>query len=360
MRHRKRRLRLAWAALFLCAAAYGLVGWLRPEWVLEAEFARQRWLAGASERSVQVGNHRIRYLVAGHGRTIVLLHGFTGSKENWLPLMRRLAKSYRVIAPDLAGWGESTRLPGADYGPVAQSERLRDLLLELQGPGLYRPPTLVVGHSMGGQILGLLAARHPDAVNRIALVDAAGVPFKPNAFGRAVLAGRNPFEVKSRTQLKAYLDVVFNDPPWTPWPADRALVKLRAPQAGFEQEVLDRIGRGPEALLLSRRLGRIRAPTLLLWCRDDRVIDASAMEVFRAGIRNQRSVLLDDCGHMPMLRQPDATAAAFDAFLRQSPRLRATSTLAVETVSGTLLPQAEVSLTPFLRMRPQTRARVAG
>ena len=331
MRRPKRRLRLAWVALFLCAA-YGLVGWLRPEWVLEAEFARQRWLAGAVEQSVQVGDHRIRYLSAGRGRTIVLLHGFTGAKENWLPLMRRLAKSYRVIAPDLAGWGESTRVPGADYGPVAQSERLRELLVELQGPGLYRPPTLVVGHSMGGQILGLLAARHPDAVNRIALVDAAGVPFKPNAFGRAVLAGRNPFEVKSRTQLQAYLDVVFNEPPWTPWPADRALVRLRAPQAGFEQEVLDRIGRGPEALLLARRLGQIRAPTLLLWCRDDRVIDVSAMAVFRAGIRNQRSVLLDDCGHMPMMRQPDATAAALDAFVRRSPRMPATPTLALAAV----------------------------
>lgn len=328
MRLGKRRLRIAGTALFFCAAAYGLAGWLRPAWVLEAEFARQRWLAHASEKSVQVGEHRIRYLEAGHGRTIVLLHGFTGAKENWLPLMRRLSDSYRVVAPDLAGWGESTRLPGEDYGPVAQSERLRELLVALQGPGLYRPPTLVVGHSMGGQILGLLAAQHPDAVNRIVLMDAAGVPFKPNAFGRAVLAGKNPFEVKSRTELAAYLDVVFNDPPWVPWPASRALVLARAPQAGFEQEVLDRIGRGPEALLLSKRLGQIRAPTLLLWCRDDRVIDASAMDAFRAGIRNQRSVLLDDCGHMPMLRQPDATAAALEAFLRKSPRVPRTPTLA--------------------------------
>jgi pimeloyl-ACP methyl ester carboxylesterase len=324
----KRRLRLAMAALFICAAGYLLVGWLRPEWALEAEYARLRWLAGASQKSVQVGDHRIRYLEAGRGRTIVLLHGFTGAKENWLPLMRRLARSYRVVAPDLPGWGESTRLPGEDYGPVAQSERLRELLLALQGPGLYRPPTLVVGHSMGGQILGLLASTHPDALNRIALMDAAGVPFKPNAFGRAVLAGRNPFEVKSRSELKAYLDIVFNDPPWVPWPASRALMRLRAPQAPFEQAVLDRIGRGPEALLLSRRLGRIKSPTLLLWCRDDRVIDVSAMQVFRAGIRDQRSVLLDDCGHMPMMRQPDATAAALDAFVRRSPRLRPTPTLA--------------------------------
>src|SRR5205085_1153584 len=128
MKQPKRRLRLALAALSFFCLAYLLVGWLRPEWVLEAEYARLRWLAGADTRSVQVGDHRIVYLKAGRGRTIVLLHGFTGSKENWLPLMRELSRSYRVIAPDLPGWGESTRLRGADYGPVAQAERVREFL----------------------------------------------------------------------------------------------------------------------------------------------------------------------------------------------------------------------------------------
>ena len=331
MARNKRRLRIALAALSFCALAYLLVGWLRPQWVLEAEYARLRWLAGASERSVQVGDHRIVYLQAGRGRTIVLLHGFTGSKENWLQLMRELSPSYRVIAPDLPGWGESTRLRGADYGPVAQAERVRDFLLVVQGAAPesrgalashsaarapYRPPTLVVGHSMGGQILGLLAARHPDALNRIVLMDAAGVPFDANDFGRAVLAGSNPFEVTSRAQFRRYLRTVFADPPFVPWPADRAFILQRTRQARFEQSVLDAIGRGPEALLLGQRLGQVRAPTLLLWCRGDHVIDVSAMAVFRAGIRNQRTVLLDGCGHMPMMEQPQATAAALDAFLR--------------------------------------------
>ena len=340
---KQRRLRFALAALSFCAAAYLLVGWLRPEWVLEAEYARLRWLAGADERVVHVGEHRIVYLQAGRGRTIVLLHGFTGSKENWLQLMRELSRDYRVIAPDLPGWGESTRLRGADYGPVAQAERVREFLLVVQAAATplgapaahsaarapYRPPTLVVGHSMGGQILGLLAARHPESLNRISLMDSAGVPFAANDFGRAVLAGKNPFEVKSRAELDRYLDIVFAEPPFIPWPADRALIRQRAHQVRFEQSVLDAIGRGPEALLLSQRLGQVRAPTLLLWCRDDRVIDVSAMEVFAAGIRNHREALLDRCGHMPMMQKPGETAAALDAFVRASPRLRpATQTLA--------------------------------
>jgi len=335
---KQRRLRFALAALSFCAVAFLLVGWLRPEWVLDAEYARQAWLAHAGKRVVQVDGHRIVYYQAGRGRTIVLVHGFTGSKENWLPVMRELSRSYRVIAPDLPGWGESTRLRGADYGPVAQAERLRDFLLVVQGAmpeargaaathlaaaTPYRPPTLVVGHSMGGQILGLLAARHPEALNRIVLMDAAGVPFDANDFGREVLAGRNPFEVKSGEELQRFLHIVFKKPPFAPWPATRALVLQRSREAAFEQEVLDRIGRGPEALLLAQRLGQVRAPTLLLWCKEDHVIDVSALHVFAAGIRDQRQVLLDDCGHMPMIEQPAATAAALDAFARSSPRPRA-------------------------------------
>jgi pimeloyl-ACP methyl ester carboxylesterase len=321
--------------LSLLALAYLLVGLLRPQWVLEGEYARLRWLAGASEHSVRVGGHRIVYLEAGHGRTIVLLHGFTGSKENWLPLMRQLRKSYRVIAPDLPGWGESTRLRGADYGPVAQGERVRELLFVLQGatplPGgggsthstalrPYRPPTLVVGHSMGGQILGLLAARHPDTLNRIVLMDAAGVPFKANEFGRQVLAGHNPFEVRTRADFHRYLGIVFTDPPWVPWPADAAMARMRAGQVAFEQSVLDRIGRGPEALALASRLGQVQSPTLLLWCKDDHVIDVSAAAAFQARLHDSHTVLLDGCGHMPMMAQPEAVAAALDAFVRKPVR----------------------------------------
>jgi pimeloyl-ACP methyl ester carboxylesterase len=169
---------------------------------------------------------------------------------------------------------------------------------------------------MGGQIVGLLAARSPQAVGPIVLMDAAGVPFKANGFGRDVLEGRNPFEVRSRADLHRYLGIVFTDPPFVPWPADRALVQRRVRDVAFEQAVLDRIGRGPEALQLARELRAIRSPVLLLWCRDDKVIDASAADVFAAGLPDSRTVLLDGCGHMPMMAAPGEVAKV----LRMAPR----------------------------------------
>ena len=281
-----------------------------PGKVLDAEFARQRWLAGASVHSIRVLDHRWTYLEAGQGPLVVMLHGFTGSKENWLPVMRELARNHRVIAPDLPGWGESERLPDGDYGPDAQVERIAAFLRAL-GP----KPALVVGHSMGGQFLGMLAARHPELVGPVTLMSSAGVKFEQNNFGRAVLAGHNPFEVQTRAQLHRYLGIVFTDPPFVPWPADEAIVRKRRVDVGFEQKVLDGIGRGPGAFALQDELGRIQSPVLLLWCRDDKVIDVSAAAVFAQGLAHSQTALLDDCGHMPMMAQPGKVASALRRFI---------------------------------------------
>ena len=288
-----------------------------PEKVLQGEYARQRWLAGAELRTTEVADHRWSVLEAGDMAAtdkplIVLVHGFVGSKENWLPLMRELSRDYRLVAPDLPGWGESQRIDGSDYGPLAQMQRLAQFIRTLG-----ETPALVVGHSMGGQLVGLLAARHPELVQRIGLMSAAGVTFEENAFANAVLAGENPYQVTTKPELRRFLGIVFADPPFVPWPVDEALVRRRRADRDFEQRVLDAIGRGPEALLLESELANSRAPALLLWCRDDKVIDVSAAQTFARGLRDSTTVLLSGCGHMPLMAQPRQVAEAVVAFVRR-------------------------------------------
>jgi abhydrolase domain-containing protein 6 len=308
-----KRRRLRALALLLGLGSVGMVALaaLWPQLALEAEFARLRWLAGASERRVRFEDGQLVQLEAGAGPTLVLLHGFTGSKENWLTLMPRLAPHHRLIAPDLPGWGESTRVDGGDYGYAAQADRIARWLATLGDA-----PVILVGHSMGGGIAALVAARHPERVAKLVLMDAGGALFRENAFGLAVLRGENPFGVHDRASLDRYLGTVFDDPPYVPWPADEALITRRIADAGFETAVLDRIGRGPQAFLPAEEAGRIGQPTLLLWCREDRVIDASAADVYRAAIPQSQTVLLDGCNHMPMMEQPDLTALALEEFLR--------------------------------------------
>lgn len=316
---RRRRLGiLALAALAGLLLAYLAIGWCRPQWLLEAEFARQRWQAGASESSLVAAGHRwsllgveARARPAADAPLTVLIHGFTGSKENWLPILPALAAHGEIVAPDLPGWGGSQRQPDADYGFVAQAERLADFLRQL---GAEQRPVWLVGHSMGGGIVALLAARHPQLVDRLVLLDAAGSVFDENEFARLVLAGGHPFEVTDRASLHRQLALVFDDVPWLPWPFDRAVVERRRLDGDFERQVLDRIGRSDEALRPSVEAQAIIAPTLLLWCRNDRIIDPSAARYYAEAIPDTRQVLLDDCNHMPMVEQPDATVAALRAF----------------------------------------------
>jgi pimeloyl-ACP methyl ester carboxylesterase len=298
-------------ALLLVVLAFSTVAFLAPDWLLRAEFARERWHAGLHAHTRQAVGYRWAYVEAGTGPPLLFVHGYTGSKENWYPLAGMLKARYRVIAPDLPGWGESDRLPGADYGYVAQSERLAGFIRVIGGGR----PVGLVGHSMGGGIAALTAARHPELVSKLVLMDASGVHFRDNAFGLAVSRGEQPFAVATPAGLRHYLHAVFDQPPWVPWPIDEALIARRRRDAGFERDVLHAIS-GPDAFLPGREAAAIRAPTLLLWCRADRVIDVSAAALYAARISRAHTFLIDGCNHMPMLERTAATANALTEFLR--------------------------------------------
>ncbi|MDI9238512.1 alpha/beta hydrolase [Lysobacter sp. LF1] len=307
--------RLTYAATLVAAAlllGLGLL-WRNPYALISGDFTRQRLMAGLSKASVGVGEDRWVYAYSDDAPddapTVVMLHGFTGSKENWYPVAQRLHGRYRVIVPDLPGWGESDRRAGADYGFVAQGERVMRFLHAVSG----NRPVVLLGHSMGGGIAAVAAAGHPSSVSHLGLIDAAGVRFNDNRFGEEVLAGRNPFGVSNRPTLQRYLDTVFFDPkaqPWIPWPADDIYIARRREDAAFEQQVLDRIGRGDERFIPGEVARTIRQPTLLLWCRQDAVIDASALDLYAQRIPQARRVLLDGCGHMSIIEKPDAVAQA--------------------------------------------------
>ena len=307
------------AAVLVCALAVWI--WRDPMAPLRSGLALQGWWIDLSARQVEAGGHRWVYeeheANAPDAPTVVMVHGFTGGKENWYPLATRLRDRYRLVIPDLPGWGESQRIAGADYGFKAQAARLADFLRAVRRDG---SPVVLLGHSMGGGIVAVAAADHPELVARVALIDAAGVRFADNAFGLEVLAGRNPFAVYDAASLQRYLDTVFHDraaQPAIPWPASKAVIDWRIAQAPFEQQVLDRIGRSDERFLPGERAASIRQPALLLWCRQDRVIDPSAMALYAAKMPQAIQVSLDGCGHMSIMEKPDEVAAAVARLIQQ-------------------------------------------
>lgn len=303
---------LAMLGIMLLVLGLVMLQQRHPLWLVRLAFAWQRRAAGLRRGAVEAAGHRWVYAChegpAGAPR-VVMLHGFTGSKENWYPLVRALGQRYAVLIPDLPGWGESERRADATYGFVEQAARVAEFLRVLASGR----PVVLLGHSMGGGIAALVAARTPALVAAVGLLNAAGVRFHDNAFGLEVLAGANPFAVHDAVSLRRYIDMVFFDArakPWIPWPASAGLIAQRRRDAAFEQAVLDRIGRGPDSLRPGEEAAGIRQPTLLLWGRQDTVIDPSAMGLYAARIPQARQVLLDGCGHMALMERPRAVADA--------------------------------------------------
>jgi len=293
-----------------------------PFLLVRLEGRRLRLGSGLQRLQAQVAGHRWTYLHRAAADpaapALLLVHGFTGSKENWLPLARALGERYHLFIPDLPGWAESQRIDGADYGFAAQAERVAAFAAQCVRHADRE--CVLIGHSMGGGIAALAAARHPEVFDRVGLLNAAGVRFADNAFGQAVLDGDNPFAVYDADSLRRYLDTVFLLEPSKPripsW-AVSSVVAWRRREAGFEQQVLARIGRSDEAFLPFEEAARIRQPALLLNSAQDQVIDASALGLYAQQVPQALQVLLDGSGHMSIVEKPAEVAQAIETLIQR-------------------------------------------
>ena len=118
------------------------------------------------DRFASVNGVRLHYLVAGKGEPVILLHGYAQNSHMWRPLMVELAKSHTVIAPDLRGFGQSSK-PASGYDKKTMAQDVHALAKSL---GYQR--TIVVGHDIGLMVAYAYAAQYPTEVNRIVLMDA--------------------------------------------------------------------------------------------------------------------------------------------------------------------------------------------
>jgi len=128
--------------------------------------AQTRGRTGIEDRFAEVNGVRLHYLVAGTGNPVILLHGYAENSHMWRPLMLQLAKSHTVIAPDLRGFGQSSKpMTGYDKKTMAQ-----DVHALAQSLGYQHE--VVVGHDIGLMVAYAYAAQYPNEVDRIVLMDA--------------------------------------------------------------------------------------------------------------------------------------------------------------------------------------------
>jgi pimeloyl-ACP methyl ester carboxylesterase len=307
-----RRLKFLVVVAVVLGVGAGLVYFVAPQLLVRADAARMAMQAHVDKQTVVAGDTTWSYYEGGQGPTIVLLHGFAANKETWLEMAKGLTDHFHVVIPDLPGWGESSRNDNGDYGIPAQAARLEDFA---KATGLQH--FLLVGQSMGGAIAGVYAADHPERVAALGLMSSLGLTFKDNDFVRDVKAGKNPFIYSDREQLEALLARIFIKPPHLPGRIEDALINRNEKDRAFIERTFAELKQPEQAYALDPVIGKLQMPVLGIWCHDDKIIDVSALDTLRDGLKSSPSIgatVMNGCNHMPMLEKPEETARIITGF----------------------------------------------
>ncbi len=271
-------------------------------------------------RDVSIRGVRVRFLEAGFGPAVILVHGFLASHTAWDPVFAALTTRFRVIAPDLPGFGESEKPPPGRYAytSAAFAESLVDLIAAVD---VNRAS--VIGQRMGATVALSMAVLYPDLVERLVLVSPDLYPRRASTWQRAAsLPVVGSLLFKQAAGLRLFLR--YFDP-WTA-PALPASARMldwldgwSAP-AAREASYATLRSMGDTRSLLAR-LARASVPTLV--CaggRDDATRLAGARRLTRELPAGRLEIF--DTGCAPEEDRPDDLARRVMAFLleAQTPR----------------------------------------
>lgn len=262
---------------------------------------------------VELEGRWIRYSVIGGGPPVLLVHGWLSSSRIWEPLARRLAQRFTVYTLDLAGFGDSDK-PTEGYGARYGSRLLYAFCAHF---GLIR--ATVVGHDLSGPMAVKLAADHPDIVGRLVLVSAPADEDQidlPTLLWLTTLPVVGPvfyslgrlLKPLRRRWMRHFVfdpenlpdELVEDSGKSTPAAASKTFSVTRHELSG---------GR------IARQARIIKVPMLLVAGEDDQIVDPRAVSDWGQNADQAEIMLLDRCGHLPMVESPAEFNASLLTFL---------------------------------------------
>ena len=267
-----------------------------------------------NEKGERILGMRVAFFDEGEGRLVLLVHG-GGSKLDWRANVEPLSQRFRVVAPDLPGFGRSEK-PEQDYTLVFYDQFLEQLVKELGETRIA-----LVGHSMGGLVAARFAAAHPDIVERLILVAPMGfgpeihpairlmqVPVVGTLLGRPSLAGTR----RLLQTLIAKREFITEDLVRETFELQREPGAARAFASIFGTLVRPFRGvvaRVPEAI------AALGPRTMVIWGEADALIPCRHLGIARERLPGGRFLVFEGCGHFPQLEDAAQFNAAVSDFL---------------------------------------------
>ena len=261
------------------------------------------------EKFLRINGNKIRYLESGDSKKIiVLIHGLGASAERWDQVIPLFADEYRVIVPDLIGFGYSDK-PLVDYTTEFFSEFLENFFIAFD---IKRPN--LIGSSLGGQIIAEYATSHSQEIEKLVLVSPSGTMKKStpalDAYIMAALypneqSAKNAFELMEGSGHNVHEKIITG-----------FIERMRLPNAklAFMSTLL---GIKNSELVISK-LQTISTPTLIIWGSDDPVIPIHYADSFVSTIQDCRFFRMDGCGHTPYVQDPHSFTSNVLEFLNGS------------------------------------------
>ncbi len=272
----------------------------------------ERYRSGLKLRKAHVDGFDIPYLEGGSGEVLLLIHGFGGDKDNFTRIARFLTPHYRVIIPDLPGFGDATRNPKASYTMAEQVGRMHGLVTQLGITHLH-----MGGNSMGGFIAAQFAAPYGHMLGSLWLIDPAGTLASHSS---AMLlnyekTGKNPLLVEKVADFNETVRATTFKAPFLPGFVRQTLGRRAVADFELHTMIMRQLSDSP---LLENSFQPMATPALIVWGAEDEILSPTGAEAFRLMFPNSRVIIMPGIGHLPMAEAPQQTANDYLAFRKEA------------------------------------------
>src|SRR5215469_1119780 len=304
-----RPLRKAWWVLGVFVAlilALGIGFYLRPVSYFNRLLYVQMDMAGARSRWITVNGIRLHYYDRGpeSGEAVVLVHGLGGQAEDWRNLAPYLVRGgFRVITPDLPGFGRSERPADFSYSIPDQAATVVAFMDAL---GVKQAD--LGGWSMGGWIAQRIAIDHPDRIRRLMLFNSAGLNENP-AWNTALFSPTN------RAELDQLDDLLMPHPPQVPGFIADDILRISRGHRWVMRRALDTMLTGRDTT--DGQLPQLKMPVLLVWGSEDRIFPLAQGKKMHALIPQSQFEVAEGCGHLAPVQCEEKMGPEVEGFLRK-------------------------------------------
>ncbi|ESO99543.1 hypothetical protein LOTGIDRAFT_231126 [Lottia gigantea] len=256
--------------------------------------------------------------------SILMIHGFSASKDMFLGLYKRLPSDVHLISMDLPGHGSSfTPKPDDEIGLKYMVHHIHRFVKLV---GLYESPFHLIGTSLGGAIVGHFTMEYPELVDRLSLICPAMKTPEESIFSKtaneALLKGIENVEYKDLILLpvtpsegQKMFDCVVYHKQLINKQVLQGLMDLRKPKNEFFLSLFKALAKEDCTSLLEDKASEIKCPTQIIWGKHDEVIDVSGAEVLHKKLANCKHIdIIERAGHSILLDRPGALTKSLLVF----------------------------------------------